>query len=626
MRPQAHRRTTRQWLAERRYRLHTHAEQCEYRLENLSTIPHTRQIYYPIFFLAVVGAGAHVAGGNPGHTKYELEHLMSKCSVKFIITEPQLLEKATAAASSCKIDQSRIFLCDGHETYSSDPRSWLSLLQHGENDWDVLSEAEAASTPTAFYSTSGTTGSPKFAAVSHSYQVVSGSYIESEVKTKPYPVSRLVSLPLMHAFAAPLVHCAALRCGTPTYILSRFSVKDFVMAVATFAITEFPVVPSMLIALTSSSLVTPTLLKSVREVMCAGAPLSTSLAATFSSLLTAPSARLVQLYGSTEAGWISSTPWSAANNFPHAASTTSPEFSLHCEATPTVGVPCTKYEMRLIHPISNAPIPGSDTPGILQVNVPHPFLHYLGAEQATKDSFTADGWLETGDIASRDDRGQYYIVDRQKDMIKVRGWQVAPAEIESVVVTHDSVQDCAVIGVEDTVGASGELPWAFVSVKPEAEQLDIDLLRAWIRERLAGYKVPAKIIVIERIPRNPAGKILRRLLRDEHVKPAAPPAIVLPEKKHVAVVVTEVVGPGSVLPSPVNETALQDVLPVWLKGDSVRSWPVAKHGKKHGRYMSLWQDERWRVALTLAIPGAFTIGLCLWRTDAIYDVRRWWMK
>lgn len=573
-----------------------------------------------------MGAGARVAGGNPGHTVFELQSLLSKCSVNFIITETSLLGKAQAAASSCTIDPSSIFLCDGHETFPSDPRSWRSLLQYGETDWDVLSESDAANTPTAYYSTSGTTGAPKFAAVSHSYQVASGSYIELEANAKPYSVSRLVSLPLMHAFAAPLVHCAALRCGTPTYILSRFSVDAFVDAISTFQITEFPVVPSMLIALAASPLATTTALSSIREVMCAGAPLSTSLAASFSALLTAPAARLVQLYGATEAGWISSIPWSAPNNFPHSASTTSSTSPLHTAATPTVGVPCTGYSMRLIHPSSGLPLSGANVPGDLQVKVPHPFLYYIGADQATRDSFTSDGWLKTGDIATRDSHGQYYIVDRQKDMIKVRGWQVAPAEIESVLVMHESVQDCAVIGVEDTKGASGEVPWAFVSLKSGTEQLDTSVLRTWIRERLAGYKVPSKIVVVSQIPRNPAGKILRRILREEHVSPAEVGTVCVDIKKDASVVVvSEIPEPGTVLPSPAKEPDLRDVLPAWLKDHEMRSWPVTKTARKdHAR--GIWRDERWKPALALLLPGAVGLGLCLWRTELVYDVRRWWTR
>lgn len=604
-----------------------------------------------------MGAGGRVAGGNPGHTVHELQHLLSKCSVKFVVTEPDLLQKARKASHLCDIASNRIFIYEGHDDTATGPQSWQTLLNHGESDWEILDQSKAAATVSAYYSTSGTTGAPKFAAVSHTYQTSNGQYIESETQSKPYQVSRLVSLPLMHAFAAPLVHTAALRCGTPTFIMSRFSVNEFVSTVQRHKITEFPVVPSMLISLVNSSECTAGALRSVREVMCAGAPLSRPVAESFSAVLTTSSARLVQLYGATEAGWISSTPYAYADNYPRTAAITAYHDSeslsgFESSPTLTVGVPLPEFNLRLTDTSSGSIITRSDVPGSLELKTENPFMHYIGAEQATKESFTADGWLMTGDIASRDDQGRYYIVDRQKDMIKVRGWQVAPAEIEETLSSHPHIEDCAVLGVEDSKGSSGEVPWAFIQLKGSCTtdgstddlskaSLDEMLLKVWLREKLAGYKIPEVIRAVPKIPRNPAGKILRRLLREQYVPT---PSSTTVNKKiaagrplhGVSSTGQDITGtvlsspklqkePTGAAPSTGEEKYVEDAgLPSATKA------PIASLARYRGSTsltvaIQNVLDARCYSWLVL-LPATLSLGVIAWKSGLLSETRRWFIR
>jgi acyl-CoA synthetase (AMP-forming)/AMP-acid ligase II len=139
-------------------------------------------------------------------------------------------------------------------------------------------------------------------------------------------------------------------------------------------------------------------------------------------------------------------------------------------------------------------------------------LGYIDNDAATNEAFDRDGWLRTGDVGQVMDGGKVYVVDRKKDLIKVRGWQVSPAEVENVIIQHPLVEDAAVIGIE-LPNNTGEIPIAYVIARP-GESLDTEALKSWAQERLSKYKIPEQIILTESIPKNPTGKILRRILRE----------------------------------------------------------------------------------------------------------------
>jgi acyl-CoA synthetase (AMP-forming)/AMP-acid ligase II len=152
------------------------------------------------------------------------------------------------------------------------------------------------------------------------------------------------------------------------------------------------------------------------------------------------------------------------------------------------------------------------TVGNIVVKCPAPMLGYLDNEKATLEALEGDNWVRTGDVGQLID-GKVFVVDRKKDLIKVRGWQVSPAEIESVILQHPDILDVAVIGVE-LENNSGEVPRAYIVHRPESK-LGPSEVKAFARKSLAKYKLPEEIIFVERIPKNSTGKILRRVLREE---------------------------------------------------------------------------------------------------------------
>lgn len=153
--------------------------------------------------------------------------------------------------------------------------------------------------------------------------------------------------------------------------------------------------------------------------------------------------------------------------------------------------------------------------GNIFVKAPWPMLGYIDNEKATTETLPGDDWVRTGDVGQYAG-GKVWVVDRKKDLIKVRGWQVSPAEVESVVLQHPNVLDAAVIGVELENGA-GEIPRVYVVLRPDTK-LEPAELKTFAGQSLAKYKLPEEILFVERIPKNSTGKILRRILRAEGAK------------------------------------------------------------------------------------------------------------
>ena len=283
--------------------------------------------------------------------------------------------------------------------------------------------------------------------------------------------------------------------------MPRFDSATFATAIETFHITEIPMVPAMLLAALSSPLVTPACLASVRQIWTAGAPLSLSVQDRFRALLPTD-ARIVPVYGMTECGWITSLAYPDD----------SPDTS--------VGRPVPGLALQIIDAVGH-PVMMDDTPGELLVRPAHPTLGYVRDPTASAALFHSPGWIRSGDVAYTRG-GRVFVVDRVKDLIKVRAWQVSPAELEAVLLRHPRVRDVAVVGVPDEGGSSGEVPFAFVVLNggdgegdgEEEGWLGVGEVRRFMEGRLARYKWVKGVRVVREIPRNAAGKVLRRGWRE----------------------------------------------------------------------------------------------------------------
>ena len=340
-------------------------------------------------------------------------------------------------------------------------------------------------------STSGTTGLPKMVQRTHRALVLETGAIEDTNSAKPYDVRRLYCTPIFHAFSFPEMVVNTLRLGYPSYYMRRFD-DSFAQKIRDFQITETMAAPPMLLRFADQALEERERknMQSLRMVLCAGAPLAAELRARFLRIFERP-VRVVQVWGMSEGGWFATFRY--------------PEH----DATGSVGRAIAGYEVRLsTNQILQLP-DGREVAELL-VKAPQLTTGYLGNHAATVESFGTDGWLRTGDIGFVQD-GKIYLVDRAKDMIKVNGWTVSPAELEAALDQSPKVLDAAALGI-----GHGTEEHPVVFIVPRHANVSSTEIKDHLLSQLSRYKVAkCEIRFISLIPRNPSGKILRNVLRKQ---------------------------------------------------------------------------------------------------------------
>lgn len=452
-------------------------------------------IWYPVLYLGIIGAGGVFVGSNPAYTARELTRVLTVTKAKFILVQPELSQTLPDVAAACKIPQSRILMIDLDSPDAHDsPTSLHALLQHGEADWIKFDNEETAKrTTAALLWTSGTSGVPKAAAMSH-YGLVAQSVIsEWHGRRVPYKVRRLLPLPLFHSFILPF-NISPLREGHQTYIMKRFNRDDYVDFVKQFQINTIPVVPPIALAVFGQIRPNDSSLTSLREIVCAGAPLGGEVQTNLARSLH-EDARFVQLWGMTETGWL------AAYTYPERG-----EFGSVGRLVPNTKVKAIDR--------NGAEVRGSggNQLGELYIQGPGTMSYYINEGGSTENDFE-DGWFRTGDIGYQK-QGQWYIVDRAKDLIKVRGWSVSPAEIEACLLEHPGIKDAAVIGIKTKDGTE-ELPRAFIVKAKDVEPITEQMVKEHVQKHLAKFKaLDGGVQFVDTIPRTVSGKILRRVMRD----------------------------------------------------------------------------------------------------------------
>ncbi|OMP89056.1 putative 4-coumarate--CoA ligase 2 [Diplodia seriata] len=454
---------------------------------------------YSVLYLGIIGAGAIFTGVNPGYTPNEIRHHFALTKPSLVIVEPAMLQKTLTAAEQVGISTDRIYAFDTEtENPNSSILSWTSLLEHGESDWVTVQSPHE--TVASYNSTSGTSGLPKAAMITHSYHV---SQAAAQCEETGYARSRLLTLPPFHAFGSPILP-STIRQGIPTYIMRRYAEAPFLDAIAQYRVSETYVPPPVLMALPKSALATREGLNSLRSIWMGGASVKFAQQKPLYDLLH-EDACIRGVWGMTESGWITCVQDRTRRE------------------DDSVGQPVEGFEIRIVDD-DGEPITADNVSGELLVRVPHPLLSYISNPIATAEAFTPCGaYLRTGDIGYRvtdpvTGVPSLFIVDRAKELIKVRGWQVSPTEIESELMQHPGIADAAVIGIKEADGVE-EFIRAYIVRKvvfstTDEMLIDETVLRTWLRQRLAGYKMPAETVFVPAVPRNGTGKILRRVLRE----------------------------------------------------------------------------------------------------------------
>ena len=304
-------------------------------------------------------------------------------------------------------------------------------------------------------------------------------------------------LPVFHTFAAPISLVQPLRLGVTTYFLPRFDLEKFADAIESFDITDTAIVPPILAKLAHLG-PDEDRLKSLRYVLCAGAPISAELQNELYPFIH-PEATIAQVWGATELGWVSMF---------------APDKK---DKSGSVGTLLPGIELKLVDPVKGSV--GADlVHGEALVCSPAAFSGYLENVEATTEAFDGEGFYRTGDrVYVKNDK--IYIDGRIKDVMKVNGWQVSPSEIEKILLQHPEVSDAAVVGVTSTDEQGLEItrPRAFVVTKRNSDYANgppsKKELQNFVASRLVSYKrLTGGVFFVDAIPRNPTSKILRRLL------------------------------------------------------------------------------------------------------------------
>jgi acyl-CoA synthetase (AMP-forming)/AMP-acid ligase II len=436
---------------------------------------------YAVAFHGAVRAGGKCTTVNPHYTAHELGQQLEDSDARLLVTVPPFLEAAREAAERAGIADQVYVL---GEAEGARPFKELLADPAAAPDVAVDPETDVAVLP---YS-SGTTGLPKGVMLTHRNLVANLLQVQEAFPIEPED-TLIGVLPFFHIYGMTVIMNQGLWAGATIVTMPRFDLDQFLELIERHGVTRTYVVPPIALALAKHPAVEGRDLSTVRTVMSGAAPLGGDIAQQVSERI---GCKVIQGYGLTETSPVTHTIRPSGDNKPG-----------------SIGLPLPSTECRVVDPESGEDL-GVGERGELWMRGPQIMRGYLNNAEATAATIDADGWLHTGDVAVVDEDGFFEIVDRLKELIKYKGFQVAPAELEALIITHPAVTDVAVVGVPDE--EAGEVPKAFVV--PAGDEIDPDELIEWIGERVSPQKRVRLVELTSEIPKSPSGKILRRVLRD----------------------------------------------------------------------------------------------------------------
>jgi 4-coumarate--CoA ligase len=434
---------------------------------------------FSVVFHAAAFAGATVTTLNPTYTAPEAAHQLKDSGASLLFTIPAFLPVAVAAAEGSGV----------REIITLGPAEGYRQLD------DLLGPPLSAQVPVdldthvlALPYSSGTTGLPKGVMLSHRNMVVNVDQVHVLFDLQPGETT-VAFLPFFHIYGMNCLMNAYIARGASLVTMPRFDLEALLTHIQTHRVEKLLIAPPVAIALAKHPLVDEYDTSSLKVVLSAAAPLGADVGEAVGRRLGGCS--VIQGYGMTE---LSPVTHAVPHRTPRAGS---------------VGITAPNTATRIVNPETLQDCSVGEE-GEVWVRGPQVMLGYHNRPDATA-AMIRDGWLRTGDLGVVDEDGYLFIRDRLKELIKVKGFQVAPAEVEARLLGLAGVADAAVIGVPDD--ESGERPMAFV-VRQEGSDLTEAAIRDALRADLASYKVPERIDFIAAIPKSASGKILRRVLRD----------------------------------------------------------------------------------------------------------------
>ena len=433
---------------------------------------------YAIAFHATATLGGIVTPINPLYTRTEIAHQLKDCSARFLVTIPTFMDKARLAADDAGVEEIFVF----GEAEGATPFSTL-LVDNGRAEQVAINAAEDL---VALPYSSGTTGLPKGVMLTHRNLVA--NICQMEGLCYFFETDTLICiLPLFHIYGLVVVLNMGLYTGATIVTMPRFELESFLKAAQDYDVSLAHIVPPIVLALSKHPVVDNYRLPKLRTIFSGAAPLGEELTRACMERL---GCSLRQGYGMTETS-------------PVTHSSPAPP---HEVKFGSVGVPAPNTECKIVD-LETGEALGPGERGEVCVRGPQVMKGYLNRPDATAQTIDPDGWLHTGDIGYADEDGHFFIVDRAKELIKYKGFQVPPAELEAVLLTHPCVLDAAVIPCPDD--EAGEVPKAIVVLRQDSEP---EAIMEFVAERVAPHKRIRYVEFVNTIPKSPSGKILRRLL------------------------------------------------------------------------------------------------------------------